>query len=156
MSKQIVFGCVYHWWRGDDLPELTSLPEFASRVITDKNLLASLHNITEDEIQARFDDAAHCYVAFLDDVPVGYGWVGTKEGLIRQGDWYGRWVKGIDIYGILGHYPIFGGGVCILICCKRFYGRNRRRLNVFGLGIMGRMWLPNEEFRRLGLSCTNS
>ena len=85
MSKQIVFGCVYHWWRGDDLPELTSLPEFASRVITDKNLLASLHNITEDEIQARFDDAAHCYVAFLDDVPVGYGWVGTKEGLIRQG-----------------------------------------------------------------------
>ncbi len=84
MNKQIVLGCSYHWWRGDDLPELTPLPGFASRIVTEKSLLASLHNITEDEIQARFDEGAHCYVAFLDEVPAGYGWVGTKIGHIRQ------------------------------------------------------------------------
>ena len=85
MSKQIVLACTYHWWRGDDLPELKFLPRFTGRVITDKNLLASLHNLTEDEIQARFDEESHCYVAFLDDVPTGYGWVGTKIGRLPGG-----------------------------------------------------------------------
>lgn len=84
MNKQIVLGCSYHWWRGDDLPELPLLPNFTSRVVTNKSLLASLHNLTEAHIQSRFDENAHCYVGFLEDVPVGYGWVGTKVEHIRQ------------------------------------------------------------------------
>ncbi len=84
MSKQIVLGCSYHWWRGDDLPVLAPLPGFSGRVVIDKSVLAFLHNLTEDEIQSRFDEGAHCYVAFLDEVPAGYGWVGTKIGHIRQ------------------------------------------------------------------------
>ncbi|MCB9430355.1 MAG: GNAT family N-acetyltransferase [Ardenticatenaceae bacterium] len=85
MSKQIVLGCSYHWWRGDILPKLAPLAGFASQIVTDTSILAPLHNLTEASIQSRFNEGAHCYVAFLDDTPVGYGWVGTKVGHIRQG-----------------------------------------------------------------------
>ena len=84
MAKQIVLGCAYHWWQGDPLPELSSLPGFAARVVTDKGLLAQLHESDEATMQARFDEEARCYVAFLDGVPVGYGWVGTKVGHIQE------------------------------------------------------------------------
>ncbi|MCB0034625.1 MAG: GNAT family N-acetyltransferase, partial [Anaerolineales bacterium] len=46
--------------------------------------LASLHNITKDDIQARFDEGAHCYVSFVADGPAGYGWVGIKVGHLRD------------------------------------------------------------------------
>ena len=84
MSKQIVLGCSYHWWHGDALPKLAPLAGFVSQVVTDKSMLSALHNMTEDEIQARFDEGAYCYVAFLDEVPTGYGWLGTKMGHIQQ------------------------------------------------------------------------
>lgn len=84
MSKEITLGCAYHWWQGDPLPELPPLPGFAARLVTDKGLLAQLHRLDEDAIQARFDEGAHCYVAFLKDTPAGYGWVGTKVGHIRE------------------------------------------------------------------------
>ena len=84
MSKHIILGCAYHWWQGDPLPELPPLPSFAARLVTNKGLLAQLHELDEASIQARFAEAAHCYVAFLDDVPVGYGWVGTKMGHIQE------------------------------------------------------------------------
>lgn len=83
MLKQITFGCQYHWWQGDPLPELPPLPGFAARVVTDKSFLAELHGLDEAAIQARFDEGVRCYVAFLEDVPVGYGWVGTKVAHIR-------------------------------------------------------------------------
>jgi GNAT superfamily N-acetyltransferase len=84
MNKQIILGCSYHWWQGDPIPELPPLPGFAARLVTDKGFLAQLHDIDEAAIQARFDEGARCYVAFLDDIPVGYGWVGTKVGHIRE------------------------------------------------------------------------
>jgi GNAT superfamily N-acetyltransferase len=84
MSKQITLGCAYHWWQGNPLPELSPLPGFAARLVTDKGLLAQLHELDEATIQARFDEGARCYVAFLNDTPVGYGWVGTKVGHIRE------------------------------------------------------------------------
>ncbi|MCB0169930.1 MAG: GNAT family N-acetyltransferase [Anaerolineae bacterium] len=84
MSKQITLGCTYYWWQGDPLPELPPLPDFAARIVTDKGLLAQLHDMDEAAIQARFDEGAHCYVPFLDDTPVGYGWVGTRVGHIRE------------------------------------------------------------------------
>ena len=82
--KKIVLGCAYHWWRGDELPELPSLLGFETKIIKDKEFVAKLHQLTEEVIQSRFDEGAHCYVAFLYDIPVGYGWVGTKVGHIRQ------------------------------------------------------------------------
>lgn len=88
-SKQIVLGCRYHWWRGDTLPELQPLPGFVARIIEDKIFLAQLHAVNEDVIQARFTEGAHCYVAFLEGVVVGYGWVGTKVGHIGSADLHG-------------------------------------------------------------------
>jgi GNAT superfamily N-acetyltransferase len=84
MSKQITLGCSYHWWQGDPIPELPPLPGFAARLVTNKGFLAQLHDIDEAVIQARFDEGARCYVAFLDNIPAGYGWVGTKVGHIRE------------------------------------------------------------------------
>lgn len=84
MSKQVTLACSYHWWQGDDLPRLSPLPGFSARVVDDRRLLASLHELAEEEIQARFEEGAYCYVAFLEDEPVGYGWVGTKIGHVRE------------------------------------------------------------------------
>lgn len=84
MTEQITLACGYHWWQGDPLPELPPLTGFAARLVTDKALLAQLHALDEVAIQARFDEGARCYGAFLDDVAVGYGWVGTKVGHVQQ------------------------------------------------------------------------
>lgn len=89
-SKQIVLGCRYHWWRGDTLPELQPLPGFVARIIRDNAFLAQLHESNENTIQARFAESAHCYVAFLEEIAVGYGWVGTKVGHIGSADLHWR------------------------------------------------------------------
>jgi GNAT superfamily N-acetyltransferase len=83
-KNKVTLGCNYHWWQGDPLPELSPLPGFVARRVTDKALLAQLHGLDEATIQNRFDEGATCYVAFLDDTPAGYGWLGTKVGHIKE------------------------------------------------------------------------
>lgn len=84
MSNQTILGCEYNWWLGDPLPKLEPLDGFQAAVIEDVDLLANLHNLDTAEIQRRFDEDNLCYVAYLNDVPAGYGWVATKVARIIE------------------------------------------------------------------------
>lgn len=84
MNDPIILGCEYNWWLGDPLPELEPLEGFRAAVVEDVDLLASLHDVAPEEIQRRFEEGNRCYLAYLDEEPVGYGWVATKVGEIKE------------------------------------------------------------------------
>lgn len=70
------------WWRGDPLPNLSPLPtfSFSARNSTDTQLIARLANLSQQKISTRFQAGNSLYLAFMDDTPVAYGWVATREG----------------------------------------------------------------------------
>lgn len=68
------------WWRGDPLPDLSPLPTFSAHLSTDTQLIARLTNHLPQIIDTRFQMGKRFYIAFLDEVPVAYGWVATQEG----------------------------------------------------------------------------
>lgn len=72
------------WWRGDVLPDLPALPSFSVRISTDKALISTLNAISLEEFDARVQAGNHAYLAFIGDVPVAYGWVGTRECGVRE------------------------------------------------------------------------
>ncbi len=72
------------WWRGDALPALPTLPSFSIRITTDKALLAKLNDISLQEVDSRFQTGNHAYLAFIEETPVAYGWVGTQSGGVRE------------------------------------------------------------------------
>lgn len=84
MSNQTILGCEYNWWLGDPLPKLNPLDGFLAAVNDDVNLLAQLHNLDTVEMQRRFDEDNLCYVAYLNGVPAGYGWVATMVARIIE------------------------------------------------------------------------
>jgi len=84
MNNQIILGCEYNWWLNDPLPELKPLDGFRASSVDDPLQLARLQRTEPDEMQRRIDEGNLCYVAFLDDDPVGYGWVATRVGEISE------------------------------------------------------------------------
>jgi len=70
------------WWRGDHLPELAPLSNISICVSTDSQLIARLAEISLPEIAARFQAGNKLYLAYLDGLPVAYGWVAMREGSI--------------------------------------------------------------------------
>ncbi len=70
------------WWRGDYLPDLSSLPTFSAHLSTDTLLISRLTNLSQEVISARFQTGNHCYIGFLDETPVAFGWVATQKGYI--------------------------------------------------------------------------
>src|SRR2546423_6307091 len=72
------------WWRDDPLPDLSPLPTFSAHRSTDIHLLASLTNLSEQTITARFQAGHHPYVAFMDEIPTASGWVATQQGGISE------------------------------------------------------------------------
>jgi hypothetical protein len=72
------------WWRGDPLPNLPTLPSFTIRATTDTQLIKRLNRLTEEEFRNRQRADNHAYIAFLQETPVAYGWVGTQGGEVRE------------------------------------------------------------------------
>jgi RimJ/RimL family protein N-acetyltransferase len=68
------------WWRGDPLPNLLPLPTFSAHLSTDTQLIARLANYSPQIIATRFQMGNRLYIAFMDEIPVAYGWVATQEG----------------------------------------------------------------------------
>lgn len=68
------------WWQGDPLPELAPLAQFSARPSMDISLLASLVQVQEAEVSKRMQSGSIPYLAYIDQVPTGYGWVATKVG----------------------------------------------------------------------------
>lgn len=72
------------WWKGDPLPDLPALPAFSVRPSADRQLIARLTALSEQEISARFQTGNYAYLAFLNETPVAYGWVATREGGVLE------------------------------------------------------------------------
>jgi RimJ/RimL family protein N-acetyltransferase len=72
------------WWRDDALPQLDSLPGLSVRLGQDIQQITLLTNLAEDEVRARLAARHRIYIAFLDDVPVSYGWVATLAASIGE------------------------------------------------------------------------
>jgi GNAT superfamily N-acetyltransferase len=77
----MALGC---WWRGDPLPDLPSLQGFSARISTDIELIAGLTGLTQREIRARLQHGNHAYIAFIEQVPVAYGWVAERTAGVRE------------------------------------------------------------------------
>ena len=67
-----------NWWRGDPLPDLPSLQGFSACISTDMQLIARLSGLPPQEIEMRLQHGNHAYIAFIEEVPVAYGWVAEQ------------------------------------------------------------------------------
>lgn len=72
------------WWNGDPLPDLPILPSFSAGLSTDTQLIARLSTLSQQEIEARFQSNNRAYIAFLDQVPVAYGWIADQAGSVDE------------------------------------------------------------------------
>src|SRR5690349_11558726 len=72
------------WWRGDPLPALSPLPNFAAHRSTDVALISGLTDLSVPAINARFQAGHYPYIAFIDEIPSAYGWVATQRGGISE------------------------------------------------------------------------
>lgn len=78
-------GYRYTWWRGDTLPDLAPLANWHVGHVLDVPLLASLQHLYLQAIEARVRAGHRPYVAFLQGMPVGFGWVATQTERISAG-----------------------------------------------------------------------
>jgi GNAT superfamily N-acetyltransferase len=72
------------WWHNDPLPKLAPLPQFSARPSTDMQLIAHLTGLFRQEIEQRFQNDNHIYLAYMDQSPAAYGWVTMQEGHVRE------------------------------------------------------------------------
>ena len=75
------------WWRSDPVPRLAPLPSFSAQVATNTGLIASLTTHAPHAIATRFERGNRCYLAFMGDIAVAYGWVASQEGGIAELGW---------------------------------------------------------------------
>ncbi len=71
-------------WRGDPLPDLPPLQSFSAHISNDKALIAKMNSISVQEVEARMQNGNHAYIAFLEEMPVAYGWVATQRAGVRE------------------------------------------------------------------------
>lgn len=75
---------LWTWWPGDTLPTLTDIPGFGVRFDTGEADLVALTGLDAGEVRARLGAGNRCYVAYLDGVPVSYGWVARADASIGE------------------------------------------------------------------------
>ncbi|MBI1282519.1 MAG: GNAT family N-acetyltransferase [Anaerolineaceae bacterium] len=74
------------WWQGDDIPLLSPITNFDARPSDDAVLLARLAKLDVENVQTRLCEGHVPYIAWLDDMPVAYGWVATQTAHIGELD----------------------------------------------------------------------
>ncbi|HEY4386701.1 MAG TPA: GNAT family N-acetyltransferase [Ktedonobacteraceae bacterium] len=72
------------WWRGDPLPALPPLSAFSAHITTDTALIARVTHLTRQAINRRIREGNQPYIAFVEQTPVAYGWIATREGGITE------------------------------------------------------------------------
>src|SRR3954464_6520729 len=60
------------WWRGDTVPTLPLLAGFHVEAARDEYLIAQLNRLTTDEVHQRIHTGHQPYLAYVQDIPVGY------------------------------------------------------------------------------------
>lgn len=77
----------YTWWRGDPLPPLRQVPKLHCARSDDVPLLATLHGVSQANIEKRLATANNAYIAFLAEQPAGYGWSADRTVGVGDIDW---------------------------------------------------------------------
>ena len=72
------------WWRGDSAPELSLIPGFRVEASRDESLIAHINRLAPDEVHRRITMGHQPYIAFVEQAPVGYGWMATQEASIGE------------------------------------------------------------------------
>jgi GNAT superfamily N-acetyltransferase len=72
------------WWRGDAVPTLSPLPGFRVEASRDEHLLAQINQLAQHEVYQRMHTGHQPYLAYVEQAPVGYGWVATQEASIGE------------------------------------------------------------------------
>ncbi len=72
------------WWQGDSLPHLAPLQDFHAHLSDNVSLVARLAQLDEQEVQTRMKGGHRLYVASLGKIPIGYGWVATRNASIGE------------------------------------------------------------------------
>ena len=67
-------GYLWTWWKGDSLPALPPIKNWQVRMCDDITILKPLMILPAANIQAMLDARHRCYVAYLDETAVAYGW----------------------------------------------------------------------------------
>ena len=72
------------WWRGDSVPILSLLPGFRVGAPRDAHPVADITRLAPDEVRQRMHTGHQPYLAFVEQTPVGYGWMATEEASIGE------------------------------------------------------------------------
>ncbi len=72
------------WWRGDSVPTLSLLPGFRIEASRDEHLIADITRLAPNEVDQRMHTGHQPYLAYVDQTPVGYGWMATQEASIGE------------------------------------------------------------------------
>lgn len=72
------------WWRGDTLPALSLLPGFRVEASRDEHLIAQINQLAQHEVRRRIHTGHQPYLAYLQQTPVGYGWMATQDASIGE------------------------------------------------------------------------
>ena len=72
------------WWRGDSVPILSLLPGFRVEASRDTHLVAHITRLAPDEVHQRMHTSHQPYLAYVEQTPVGYGWMATQEASIGE------------------------------------------------------------------------
>jgi GNAT superfamily N-acetyltransferase len=72
------------WWRGDTVPSLPIFLGFRVEVSHDEHLIAQVNRLARNEVRQRLHTGHQPYLAFVDQAPVGYGWMATQEASIGE------------------------------------------------------------------------
>ena len=72
------------WWRGDSVPQLASLAGFHVEASRDDHLIAQIYQLAPNEVRQRLHTGHQPYHAYVEQTPVGYGWVATQEASIGE------------------------------------------------------------------------
>jgi hypothetical protein len=72
------------WWRGDSVPPLSALPDFRVESSRDEHLIAHINQLAQHEVRQRMHTGHLPYLAYVQQAPVGYGWMATQEASIGE------------------------------------------------------------------------
>jgi GNAT superfamily N-acetyltransferase len=74
------------WWRGDTMPALSLLRGFRVEASRDEHLIANINQLASNEVRQRLHTGHLPYLAYVEQAPVGYGWMATQEASIGELD----------------------------------------------------------------------
>ena len=72
------------WWRGDSVPILSLIPGFRVEASCNAQRVAQVTRLAPEEVDQRMHTGHQPYLAFVEQTPVGYGWMATQDASIGE------------------------------------------------------------------------